>query len=33
MSTLLGIVKRAGEQNLLYVEDYLSRHSIVQNTE
>lgn len=28
MSTLLGIVKRAGEQNLLYVEDYLARHGL-----
>ena len=28
MSTLLGVVKRAGEDNLLYVEEYLSRHGI-----
>ncbi len=28
MSTLLGIVERAGEDKLLYVEDYLSRHGI-----
>ena len=28
ISTLLGIVKRAGEDNLLYVEDYLSRIGI-----
>ena len=28
MSTLLGIVKRAGESNLLYVEDYLARHGV-----
>ena len=28
IQTLLGIVKRAGEDNLLYVEDYLSRHGI-----
>ncbi len=28
MSTLLGIVERAGEDNLLYVEDYLTRHGI-----
>ncbi len=28
MGTLLGIVKRAGEDNLLYVEDYLTRHGI-----
>lgn len=28
MSTLLGIVKRAGEANLLYVEDYLARHGV-----
>ena len=28
MSTLLGIVERAGEDNLLFVEDYLSRHDI-----
>lgn len=33
MSTLLGIVKRAGEGNLLYVEDYLSRHGIAQDAE
>ncbi len=26
IGTLLGIVKRAGEGNLLYVEDYLARH-------
>lgn len=28
MTTLLGVVKRAGDNNLLYVEDYLSRHGI-----
>ena len=28
MSALLGIVKRAGEGNLLYVEDYLARHGV-----
>jgi bacterioferritin B len=28
IGTLLGIVERAGEDNLLYVEDYLSRHGI-----
>ncbi len=28
ISALLGIVKRAGEDNLLYVEDYLMRHGI-----
>lgn len=28
ISSLLGIVKRAGEDNLLYVEDYLTRHGI-----
>ena len=28
IGTLLGIVKRAGEGNLLYVEDYLTRHGI-----
>jgi ferritin len=28
MSTLLGIVKRAGEGNLLYVEEYLTRHGV-----
>ena len=28
MDSLLGIVKRAGEDNLLYVEDYLSRHGV-----
>ncbi len=28
ISTLLGIVERAGEHNLLYVEDYLTRHGI-----
>ena len=28
IGTLLGVVKRAGENNLLYVEDYLSRHGI-----
>ncbi len=28
IGTLLGIVKRAGEDNLLYVEDYLTRHGI-----
>ncbi len=33
MSTLLGIVKRAGEGNLLYVEDYLSRHGIAADGE
>lgn len=28
MDNLLGIVERAGEDNLLYVEDYISRHGI-----
>ncbi len=28
MGNLLGIVERAGEDNLLYVEDYLVRHGI-----
>lgn len=28
MDNLLGVVKRAGEDNLLYVEDYISRHGI-----
>ncbi len=28
IGTLLGVVRRAGEDNLLYVEDYLSRHGI-----
>ena len=28
IGTLLGVVERAGEDNLLYVEDYLSRHGI-----
>ncbi|MEM8933311.1 MAG: ferritin [Acidobacteriota bacterium] len=28
MDNLLGIVRRAGEGNLLYVEDYLSRHGV-----
>ena len=28
MDSLLGIVKRAGENNLLYVEDYLARHGV-----
>ncbi len=28
ISTLLGIVRRAGENNLLYVEDYLTRHGV-----
>ncbi len=28
IGTLLGVVERAGEGNLLYVEDYLSRHGI-----
>lgn len=28
MDNLLGIVRRAGEDNLLYVEDYLSRHGV-----
>ncbi len=28
IGNLLGIVERAGEGNLLYVEDYLSRHGI-----
>ena len=28
ISNLLGVVERAGEGNLLYVEDYLSRHGI-----
>lgn len=29
MGTLLSIVERAGEQNLLFVEDYLSKNSLV----
>lgn len=29
MDSLLGVVKRAGEGNLLYVEDYLARHGVV----
>ena len=28
IGTLLGVVKRAGENNLLYVEDYLARHGV-----
>ena len=28
MDSLLGIVTRAGEDNLLYVEDYLARHGV-----
>ncbi len=28
MGNLLGIVERAGEDNLLYVEDYLMRHGV-----
>jgi len=28
MSSLLGVVERAGENNLLYVEDYLLRHGV-----
>lgn len=28
MSTLLGVVDRAGEDNLLYVEDYLARRGV-----
>ena len=28
IGTLLGVIKRAGENNLLYVEDYLSRHGV-----
>lgn len=28
MDALLGVVKRAGEDNLLYVEDYLNRHGV-----
>lgn len=28
MSTLLAVVERAGEDNLLYVEDYISRHGV-----
>lgn len=28
MGTLLGVVERAGEGNLLYVEDYLARHGV-----
>ncbi len=28
MSNLLGVVERAGEGNLLYVEDYLVRHGV-----
>ena len=28
ISTLLGIVERAGDNNLLYVEDYLNRHGV-----
>lgn len=28
MDALLGVVERAGENNLLYVEDYISRHGI-----
>lgn len=28
MGNLLGVVERAGEDNLLYVEDYLTRHGV-----
>lgn len=28
MDALLGVVKRAGDDNLLYVEDYLNRHGV-----
>ena len=28
MGNLLGVVERAGEDNLLYVEDYLQRHGV-----
>ena len=28
MDSLLGVVRRAGEDNLLYVEDYLQRHGV-----
>lgn len=28
MSALLGIIERAGEENLLYVEEYLTRHGV-----
>ena len=28
IGTLLGVIRRAGENNLLYVEDYLTRHGI-----
>jgi ferritin len=28
MSSLLGVIERAGEDNLLYVEDYLVRHGV-----
>ena len=28
MDNLLGIVQRAGEDNLLYVEDYMARHGV-----
>lgn len=28
MDALLGVVQRAGENNLLYVEDYLTRHGV-----
>lgn len=28
MSSLLGVVERAGDDNLLYVEDYLVRHGV-----
>jgi ferritin len=28
MDALLGVVRRAGEGNLLYVEDYLARHGV-----
>ncbi|MCG8459122.1 MAG: ferritin [Holophagales bacterium] len=28
MDNLLGIIRRAGEGNLLYVEDYLARHGV-----
>ena len=28
MGNLLGVVDRAGDDNLLYVEDYLLRHGV-----
>ena len=31
MSSLLGVIERAGEENLLYVEDYLVRHGVPGN--